>query len=757
MRLAMAGRLAAVALATLLLSLTSAPPTHHTTIDASKAATTGSWPEYHLDDGHTGYDSSVPAFTGVGIGWTSQTLDGDVYASTLIFNGVVYAATLNNTVYALKQSDGTQLWSKNLGAPQTSGWGCGNVSPMGIVGTPVIDTSANRLYAVAELAGTTPTYHLFGLDLANSGNVVLNATIAPLGFDWHIQGERGALTLHNGFVYVPFGGLFGDCGSYHGWVVGVPTSGTGGQNVYETANTGSGLWGAGGLVVDDSTGSVFGATGNGGCSAAFGQNDSVVRLSSTLALQDYFAPQDWQSNWCNPDQDLGSAGPLLISSNLLFQAGKRGGGFLLNPSSLGGIDGQLYPTPKPATYAQADVCLGNTGDATFGSFAYAAPFVYLECDGHGLVALNVNTSTPSFTACGTGCGAPDWSAGGSTTYGPPIVAGGAVWAVSSGGGLTAFNAMNGSVMYQSPGFNVHHFVTPAEAGGTVYVPSINVIRTFNMNFLTWTSLGGVLTSGPDASSWSSTRTDAFVRGTDNQLWQRTWNGTAWSASWTPLGGVLTSDPSAVSGGPNSIDVFVDGTDHAVWHRHFDGTSWLPWESLGGYATCAPDASSWGLSRLDLIVCGTDHALHHRSWDGTSWAAWDTVGSGGYATSNPSVVSWGSGRVDVFVRGTDNALWHISGDVAVGWSGWDSLGGVLATGPDAASCATNHLDVFVTGTDGGLWQKGYNGNGVSWGPWLSWGAHPTADPGAVCQPGTTSIMLFARGTDNALWQTVIPGS
>ena len=36
-----------------------------------------------------------------------------------------------------------------------------------------------------------------------------------------VQEERGALALVNGIVYVPYSGYFGDCGSYHGWVVGV--------------------------------------------------------------------------------------------------------------------------------------------------------------------------------------------------------------------------------------------------------------------------------------------------------------------------------------------------------------------------------------------------------------------------------------------------------------------------------------------------------------------------------------------------------
>jgi hypothetical protein len=400
----------------------------------------------------------------------------------LIYGGLVYVATLNNTVYALNQSDGSIVWQNNLGAPETTGWGCGNVSPQGILGTPVIDAAASRVYVVTLFA-SDDIYRVFGLDLA-TGAIKLTTPIPAsigTGFNWTIEQQRGALALHNGNVYVPFGGRWGDCGAYHGFVVGVPTNGSTTLAVYQTPSSGSGIWGAGGVVVDDSTGNVFAATGNGvagGC-ASVNQNDAVVRLSPALGLeQDYFMPNDWQNNWCSNDQDLGSAGPLLISPNLLFQSGKRGAGFLLNPNNLGGVDGQLFPTPKPATYSQADVCFGNTNDATFGSFAYLAPFIYVECEGRGLVALNLNTSVPSFSLCDAACAAPDWHADSGITFGPPIVAGGAVWVANNGGGLYAFNATTGVQIYHSLGFGINRFVTPAEAGGQVFVPSHTVIKSF---------------------------------------------------------------------------------------------------------------------------------------------------------------------------------------------------------------------------------------------------------------------------------------
>jgi len=267
---------------------------------------------------------------------------------------------------------------------------------------------------------------------------------------------------------------------------------------------------------------------------------------------------------------------------------------------------------------------------------------------------------------------------------------------------------------------------------------------------TWGSLGGILTSGPDASSWSATRTDVFVRGTDNGLWQRTWNGTSWSP-WVSLGGVLTSSPAAVSWGPNRLDVFVRGTDNALWHKWYDAAGWHNWEWLGGVLTSGPDVDSWASGQLDVFVRGTDNGLWHRWFDSSGWHHWEPLG--GILTSDPSSVSWGPNRVDVFVRGTDYALWHRWWDTA-GWHNWERLGGYIISGPDVASCATGHLDAFAVGGDSALYRLGFNGG---WGIWQRLGGQWTSDPGAVCPTGTTAVNIFERGTDNALWQSSLAGS
>lgn len=463
-----------------------------TTRPSVSVVANGAWTVYHRDNAHTGFDSTQPTAAGATTGWVSATLDQQVYAQPLVYNGVVYVATLNNTVYALNQADGTTLWSKNLGAPTTSGWVCGNVSPMGILGTPVVDPSANRIYVAALLS--THVYWVFGLDLANNGNIVLQTSLPGdpnllPWFDWKIQQERGALAVANGYVYVPFGGRAGDCNDgsilFQGWIFGVPTSGTGAVKEWNTGGSGgSSMWAPGGVVVDDSTGRVFITTGNGNCPSTYDNyNDAIVRLSPTLTLEDYFAPSDWRNHWSCNDEDLGSSSTILINPNLAFQSGKWGAGFLVNPQSLGGIDGQLFPTPKPQIYQEMNVCRGDTSAANYGSYAYAAPYVYLSCEQNGIVGLKVDTAAKTFSRCDASCPSPSWNAGGGIgkVYGAPVVAGGVVWAVDTNdSGLTGFDAVSGSVVYQSAAFGAQRFSSPTIAGGQIFVSSNNVIRQFNI-------------------------------------------------------------------------------------------------------------------------------------------------------------------------------------------------------------------------------------------------------------------------------------
>jgi 5-hydroxyisourate hydrolase-like protein (transthyretin family) len=179
------------------------------------------------------------------------------------------------------------------------------------------------------------------------------------------------------------------------------------------------------------------------------------------------------------------------------------------------------------------------------------------------------------------------------------------------------------------------------------------------------------------SSPAATGNFLFVTGSDNALWYKTWNGATWSSA-TSLGGVLTSSPAATSPGNGVIDVFVRGGAGALYEKTTTngGTSWSNWISLGGQIPTGtgPAACSWGAGRVDLFVQGMDSALWHKSYTGTSWSSWQSLG--GALTLSPGATSPSSGTIDVFVLGTDSGLWwKTTTNSGATWSGWTSVGGI----------------------------------------------------------------------------------
>src|SRR5205809_7799339 len=79
------------------------------------------------------------------------TISGAVYAQPLYIEGgpsgpMIIAVTESNNVYALDATTGTVIWQRNIGPPVTSGLPCGNISPLGISGTPVVDLASRSLF-----------------------------------------------------------------------------------------------------------------------------------------------------------------------------------------------------------------------------------------------------------------------------------------------------------------------------------------------------------------------------------------------------------------------------------------------------------------------------------------------------------------------------------------------------------------------------------------------------------------------------------
>jgi outer membrane protein assembly factor BamB len=420
-------------------------------ISQSDVACTGtSESTYHCDYTRDGYDPNEPKLNNPSVAWASPTLDGAVYAQPLVAFGNVYVATENDSIYALNATNGSIEWRTNVGSPVTSGLPCGDIVPLGITGTPVIDLSSHVIYLVAEVTGG---YHLlFGVNV-NTGLIVLNRTVDPPNFsDIIAQQQRPALALYDGIVYVEFGGLDGDCSTYHGWVVGAPLNDSSRLYTFEVAqpqgDNEGGIWEVGGVSIAPN-GDLYIATGNSANSniSLIDYGDSVVELSPTLQVVSYFAPGDSISLNVG-DTDLGSTGPILINdSSFVFQIGKEGVGYLLNPTNLRGYNASLFSN---------QVC-----DGAYSADAYYNSTIYVPCT-NGLFALGLNGTKQNPTFFG------EWNTD-SFTSSAPIVAGGAVWSIDTDNAtLFALNPSSGKTLYSFNLENVVHFQTVASADGKIF-------------------------------------------------------------------------------------------------------------------------------------------------------------------------------------------------------------------------------------------------------------------------------------------------
>ena len=64
-------------------------------------------------------------------------------------------------------------------------------------------------------------------------------------FDSRVQNQRGALTILNGTLYIPYGGFYGVCGDSPGWVVGGPLADPQRVPAWRTRGRGAGIWAPG--------------------------------------------------------------------------------------------------------------------------------------------------------------------------------------------------------------------------------------------------------------------------------------------------------------------------------------------------------------------------------------------------------------------------------------------------------------------------------------------------------------------------------
>ena len=421
-----------------------------------------SWTVYHGNSLGSGVSSVLRSVTTSKRAWTSPALSGEIYGEPLVFSNDVFVATENDNVYALSATNGSVVWSRHLAtAVPSSDLPCGNISPsVGITGTPVIDPSRSEIFVVAdELVNGRPEHVLVGLS-TTTGALELRQRVDPPGADPAALLQRTGLNLDGGRVVFGMGGNYGDCATYRGRVVSVNDRGSTPTffTVDHLAGDSQGaVWMGGAAPVVDARGNVWVSVGNGsvrGAGQGDDDSDSVLELTSTMKLRQYFSPSSWATDNAS-DADMSMA-PALLADGQVVAAGKSPVVYLLNGAHLGGIGTQ-----------EASVSSVCSNDIDGGS-AVAGANVYLPCLS-GPVAVRAVTSPASLKVL--------WQA--SAGGGSPIVAAGLVWTVGKDGVLYGLDAVTGAVRQRaSVGAVDNDFTTPSVGDGLLLVASAQRVVAF---------------------------------------------------------------------------------------------------------------------------------------------------------------------------------------------------------------------------------------------------------------------------------------
>jgi hypothetical protein len=330
-----------------------------------------------------------------------------------------------------------------------------------------------------------------------------------LNFDprWTLQ--RPGLLASNAKIYIGFGShCDNDRQNSHGWVLAYNENTLKQVAAFTTTldhadSYIAGVWMSGFGLASDATGSIYFSVGNGPIDADQGgknYGESILRLSPTLQVQDFFAPHDALEL---KDKEVGSGGVMLLPDqagafqHLAVIVGKNRTLYFLNRDRLGGFHpGGVDDIVQEIPHAVGAPFIGvHGGPAYFG--APNGPLIYFAPHQDHLKAFRLLTSpttmlsledqsTDIFT--GEGGSIPVVSSQGSS------VTTAIVWAIKRPDDpltqtlrLEAYKANNLSrnIVDMSAGrwFNPdgNPDITPTVINGKVYVPTGNSIAVFGLH------------------------------------------------------------------------------------------------------------------------------------------------------------------------------------------------------------------------------------------------------------------------------------
>lgn len=371
------------------------------------------WKMYQRDLAHTGFAVGSKLNTGnissLNQAWSFAT-GGLITGTPVVSGGMVYVGSWDGHMYALRESDGSPVWNYMTELATDN---CGKT--YGIDGTAAI--SNGRLYFGSAAC------NLYSLD-ADTGNLIWRTPLADSTRGWHLWSSP---LVFDGKIYV---GLASHCDNpcVRGTIVCVDASN--GQVIWTSYtapqdSTGAGIWSS--LAVDPARRMVYTTSGN-FCEGTDTYGDSIVALKAdTGALA-------WSYKNAARDRDGGnfdfSASPVLFdtSGHSLLAAGSK--------------DGHCYGVNRATGELVWDtrVTDGNGGIISSPAAAYGKIFM----------GASIGRTAGKVVALDQRTGNIVWQAEQpAPVIGAVAVAGGAVFISGSDGGVRAYNAETGALVWSA--------------------------------------------------------------------------------------------------------------------------------------------------------------------------------------------------------------------------------------------------------------------------------------------------------------------
>ena len=283
-------------------------------------------------------------------------------------------------------------------------------------------------------------------------------------------------------------------------------------------------------------------------------------------------------------------------------------------------------------------------------------------------------------------------------------------------------------------------------------------------YLGWVDLGGELSQGAAATTWTTGVVQLVAPWSDETLYVNSTQGAGWRGWEKVPNPKTTSYKPAIVGwndGRVILNIFIVGDDGQLYQQSYDDGFWSDWQSLGGNFDTGPAATSSGPGRIDVFARSADDGtLQHNWFDGTSWNFWETWTTDTLRAVAPAAVSWTDGgefpvlHIAVFaVHDADQAMYLAAYDSTVGLPGllWQPLSGDVASAPAVTSWGPpNQFDVFARGpAPARNLLQNQTVDGVNWTGWTSLADFELASGPAATSWGPGRIDVFVVGLDNRL--------